>query len=326
MGRQLIDVLEIMLITFNRCELLENTLSQLAESPFARCRITVLDNYSTDLTPQITAKFSDKFPNLHILRHNRNIGGDYNFLRAVELSTSVYTWILCDDDNYDFSQAPEIIPIIEKCVYDLIYVASRSPVQLGCSNFGETTVKQLVTEGARCHRAFAFWPSLIFKTEKYDFYCFCRAPDIFPSFKFINKTVTDDFTIYVAEHEMVIRSIGNEGEMHPLEMYREWVKNASKITDRRLRGYVIDQWTDQGFLKTLAFWIAMERSRRVKGYWNQMMSIFIAVTLWQKIKFITLLPVIIVPLPVNLLMRIRIIVYRLMARVDTPPPVKVTAR
>lgn len=320
--------LEIFLITYNRNEFLENTLEQLKESPFAPCRLTILDNCSTDLTQQVTAKFSGQFPNYRIIRHNRNIGGDYNFLRAVEYSTSLYTWILCDDDNYDFTYAQEIISAVEKCTYDLIYVASRSSVQLGCKRFGETTVRQLVREGARCHRAFAFWPSLIFRTEKYENYCLHNAPFLFPSFNFINKCIIDDFSIYVSEHEIVIRFVENKSEVHPLKMYREWVTNAAKIPDMQQRSSVIEQWTDRGFLKTLVFWVAVERSRRAEGYWKRLVDILFALTPWQKFKFLLLLPVMIFPVPMPLLIRAREMAYRMMGQTDVTslPPIEIAER
>lgn len=320
--------LEIFLITYNRNEFLENTLVQLRESPFARCRITILDNCSTDLTQQVTAQFSDRFPNFRVIRHNRNIGGDYNFLRAVELSTSVYTWILCDDDSYDFTHADEVVAAVESHRYDLVYVASRSPVQLGCSRFGGTTVRQLMREGARCHRAFAFWPSLIFRTEQYENYCLHNAPFLFPSFNFISKSVMEDFSIYVSEHEMVIRFLENKGEIHPLKMYKEWVANAARIPDMQLRGSVIEQWTDKGFLRTLVFWIALERSRQATGYWKQLIDILFALTPWQKVQFVMLFPVMIIPIPLPLLKHAREVVYRMMGHEDvsTLPPIEIEER
>ena len=47
------DNLEIIVITYNRAELLGTTLDRLAASPFSTCRITVLNNASTDHTQQV---------------------------------------------------------------------------------------------------------------------------------------------------------------------------------------------------------------------------------------------------------------------------------
>lgn len=321
-------VLEIFLITYNRSAKLDNTLRQLKDSPFSRCRFTVLDNCSTDETPDIAARYRDEFPNYRVIRHPRNIGGDYNFLRAVELSTSFYTWILCDDDNYDFTYAQDVIAAIESCMYGLVYVAGRSSVQLDWPGFGSTRVRQLISEGARYHRACVFWPSLIFRTEWYTNYCFHNAPYLFPSLKFINLSIADDWYIYVAQHEIVIRSETSTSENAPLVMYREWVSNAALVTDKKLKQYIIEQWTDKGFMRTLFFWIAMDRANRVEGYWKRLVDIMFGLTPIQRFKFLFLLPVMIIPVPRSILIRAREMAYKIMGHEDTGklPPVDIEKR
>jgi len=321
-------VLELILVTYNRSASLDNTLRQLAESPFARCRITVLDNCSTDDTAAVTAFYRDKFPDFYVIRHPRNIGGDYNFLRAIEISTHRYTWIVCDDDNYDFTHADEVVSAITICKYDLIYVASRSSIQLNCKSHGETTVKCLVLEGAHYHRGCTFWPALIFQSNKYDNYCFHAAPNIFPSIKFINRSLVEDFSIYVAEYPLVIRSETSASEVDPLEIYKAWVTNAALIKNFALRANVIEQHTVRGFFISLAFWIAVERSKKASGYWKRLFDILFAVTPLQKMKLLLLLPVMIIPLPLPWLIRTRGLVYRLMGNKDASnlPPVESVQR
>jgi len=321
-------VLELILITYNRSAFLDDTLRQLKDSPFAQCRLTVMDNCSTDETPTVVARYQDQFPNFHVIRHPRNIGGDYNYLRAIEVTTSCYTWIVCDDDDFDFTHAGDVISAIESCDFDLVYIASRSSVQLGWDGFGATTARQLTQEGARYHRACAFWPSLIFKSSLYDSFCYHKAPFMFPSMKFINKSLVDDFSVYVAEHEIVIRGEACTGEQRPLMMYREWVTNAAHIEDHALRQYVIEQWTDNGFLKTLCFWIAVEKSSRAPGYWQRLLDILFALTPSQKLKFLTLLPVMVIPIPMPLLLRARELAYRMLGHRDVKnlPPIEVVQR
>ena len=322
------SVLEIMLVTYNRSACLDNTLRQLAVSPFACCRLTILDNCSTDDTAMTTSRYQDKFPDYRVVRHPRNIGGDYNFLRAIELSTLRYTWLVCDDDNYDFTQADMVIAAVTCCKYDLVYVASRSSVQLGCDSYGETTVRRLVHENARYHRAVAFWPALIFRSDSYDNYCFQAAPYIFPAMKFIHQSLMKDYSIYIAEHPLVIRSEVSTSEVAPLKMYREWVTNAALVNDMKLRANIIEQWTDRGFIKSLAFWIAVDRSKRVEGYWKRLVDILFALTPWQKLKFLTLLPVMIVPLPLPFLIRARESIYRSIGHGDKNnlPPIETVQR
>lgn len=325
---QLEDLLEICLITYNRSASLDNTLDQLKDSPLTGCRFTVLDNFSTDDTPHVVEKYAHLFKNYHIVRHNRNIGGDYNYLRAIEVSSAVYTWILCDDDNYDFTNFAPIVEAILARKYDLIYVASRGSDQLGCDHYGDTTVSRLLEGGAKYYRGCTFWPALIFKTEMFTNDCIHDAPYLYPSFKFINKTVNDNFSIYISEHPIVIRYQASSAENNPLSMYKEWVEIAAKITDKGLKYKVIEDRTDKGFVKTLCFWIALERSGRTPGYWKRLVDILFALTPLQKIKFLTLFPVMIIPIPIQLLVRARELVYRLMGHkeVKNLPPVHVEHR
>lgn len=315
--------LGIYLITFNRAVALENTLRQLAESPLAACHMMILDNCSTDSTPQVIEKYSPRFSNITVIRHGRNIGGDYNFLRAVEMAHYKYTWILCDDDDYDFTDIDTVFAAIESGVTDLIYVASRSPVQLGWAGHGQTTVGKLIREGGRFHRAAAFWPSLIFRSSLFDESVFTLAPHIFPSFKFMNKCFQDDVSILVLENPIILRSELGMSEVRPLAMYARWVLNAAAIKDRKVRQSVILQWTDKGFLRTLCFWIALEKAKRVDQFWSLILCIFLFLTPMLKIQFIILLPVMVVPIPVDLLLRARVLVYRWMGRrnSDELPPV-----
>ena len=119
------EKLEILLITYNRYKDLEKTLKQFYDGPFSECKFTILDNYSDDNTPDVCTKYQKLFPNLIITRHEKNIGGNANILRAVETSNSLYTWVICDDDNYDFSDCSDIINAIDSEKYDLISPGSH---------------------------------------------------------------------------------------------------------------------------------------------------------------------------------------------------------
>lgn len=322
------EVLEIFLITSNRSACLDKTLKQLKDSPFALCRFTILDNCSTDETPKITARYQGQFPEYHLIRHPRNIGGTFNYLRAVELSTTLYTWILCDDDDYDFTHADEVINAIESCNYDLIYVGPRSSKQFGWSGFGSTTASLLIKENAKYHRALSFYPSIIFKSEQFDSDCYINAPYMFPSMIFIQKSANHNFKVYVSKYEIVIRFEGNAMEISPLYLFKEWVMNAARISDKHLRKYVIEQMTDEGFVKTLFFWIALEKAYKREGFSKRIVDIYFGFTALQRIKLILLFPVILIPIPTSILFRAREIVYRLKGHKDLKklPPVHIEQR
>jgi len=102
--------LEIILFTYNRAKQLRRTLEQLfaENSPIRHTDITILDNHSTDATFDVIQEYARKFSNVKHVRHNRNIGGVANSLRAFEMASRKYVWVLCDDDRYDWTAWSEV--------------------------------------------------------------------------------------------------------------------------------------------------------------------------------------------------------------------------
>ncbi|MBR1714910.1 MAG: glycosyltransferase family 2 protein [Treponema sp.] len=111
--------IDIIIITYNRLKFIKRTLdSVFAESsPIRDYEMTILDNCSTDGTSEFLVSFAKEHPNLKVVRNIRNIGGNANICRAYETSLTKnadYVWVLCDDDNYDFSHWGEVEEQIAK--------------------------------------------------------------------------------------------------------------------------------------------------------------------------------------------------------------------
>jgi len=119
------DKLQIVLITYNRERHLSETLSTLFSdaSPVKYFDITILDNHSTDGTRALVEKHQSTHPNLKYICHNKNIGGNANIARAFEIATREYLWVICDDDEYDWSAWSDVENAIDEnhnviCVAD----------------------------------------------------------------------------------------------------------------------------------------------------------------------------------------------------------------
>lgn len=110
------DKLQIILITFNREKFLSETLARLFcdTSPVKDFDITILDNHSTDGTSLLVKHYQSSHHNLQYICHNRNIGGNANIARAFEIARREYLWVMCDDDEYDWSAWDEIENAIEE--------------------------------------------------------------------------------------------------------------------------------------------------------------------------------------------------------------------
>jgi glycosyltransferase involved in cell wall biosynthesis len=323
------NILEILLITYNRSRSLDNTLRQLGDSPFAKCKITVLDNSSTDDTPEVCSRYADIFLNYTVVRRKKNIGGNPNYLRAVELSTSMYTWVLCDDDDFDFSDISDVIEALEDKIYDFIYLGS--PYQLPWEKGLKTTSTELIRRGARYFNALSYVPAIIFRTELFDEECiligYRLVNNLYPNFGLLNKSVRDNFKIYVAKNLVFKRNDVNSSGFSPFFWYTAWVNCCQWIEDKTLRARTIDQATDlQGFFKSLGFWIALEKTYRHWWFWKGLLDIMYGLSFRQRLKFLMLLPVIIIPIPKKLLLRAREIVYKILGNADTLPPVEIEKR
>lgn len=109
------DKLEIVIPTFNRCEKLGITFSYLLDenSLVKNCDITILDNCSTDDTPNLVKKIAEKHPNVRYRRNARNVGVWQNILRSHEVVSKEYFWILGDNDTYNWECWSEVAKGIE---------------------------------------------------------------------------------------------------------------------------------------------------------------------------------------------------------------------
>ena len=256
------DKLEIVLITYNRYKDLDNTLKQLLESPFSECKITILDNCSDDETPRICTKYEKLFFNMNIVRHMKNIGGNANILRAVETSKSKYTWIVCDDDNYDFSDCGDIIKAIDSENFEIISLGA--PGQYNWERGLETTSKELIKKGSRYYHVFTFVPGFIFRTSLFDSFCvlegYANIRNIYPHFPFVNKSVEENFSIYISKKEVIKRGTKNQTGFSELLWMKSWLSSCEMIKDKKIRvKSVCEDTSGTSFLKRVVTSISSEK-------------------------------------------------------------------
>jgi len=298
--------LEILCITYNRAADLDHTLRQLGQSPLANCRITVLDNASTDGTPQVCAANAERLSDLHTVRHRKNVGASANYLHAVELAAAPYTWIICDDDAYDFERFGDVSEAICTGDFDLISLGSAGSYRW---------VRGVATDTAelrRSHPGFhfvsSFVPSLIFRTALFDSTAlsqgYAAAGNLFPHFPFLSDCVGRPRSIYVAREQVLFR---NEGQnvLSPLRFLTLWVNNCRTIADPGLRRQVIFEAFEVGqrgyrrrFARHVAEWIAYERLEHPHRLARELGEIALGLTRDQRLLLLAILPIALVPRPV----------------------------
>lgn len=323
-------LLEIIVITYNRSNFLARTLDQLKNSFFCGCKITVLDNCSTDDTAAVCTVYSSSFPRFYFVSHPKNIGGNANYLRAAEISLSTYTWVLCDDDSLKFNDADDLLRALESEKFDLLEVGStvRQPWEAGLA----TTTKEAVHRGCQYFLGLSFMPAVIFRTSLFDAACMSEGYDLvrswYPHFALLIKALRIDASIYFAKQPLIKRNNVNESTFSPLSWYANWVNSCSFIVDSKLRKEAIRQATlRRGYFKSLAFWIAIEKHHDPSRFWEKITTIFVGYRGRQRLVLLFFIPIMLIPLPFTLLVSLRNLVYLVM-RVpkDEIPPIVINTR
>ncbi len=84
---------------YNSKATIKETLESILNQTYDDYTVVVVDNASTDGTYEILQKFKD--PRLKIYQNEKNIGGESNWNKCLELSDGMYTALFHADDVYD---------------------------------------------------------------------------------------------------------------------------------------------------------------------------------------------------------------------------------
>ena len=263
--------LEILVFTYNRAEKLRRTLAALRDSPFAYCRITVLDNCSPDHTPDVCREFESELDRLRVVRHTRNIGLGANYLRAVELSRAPYSWILSDDERLDFDDVGDVIEAVAAGDCDLISLGS--PGQYEWERGLRTTTQELLGRGERYFWVWTFAAGVIFRTDLFDSHCVREGYQHlhgdyahFPHFEFVYQCLKRDASVVTSRSEIVGRDEATvlRTASSPLAWYVEVIRPTTRIDDDDLRRAAVYQVADSrsDWLRHVAGLVAFEKVER----------------------------------------------------------------
>lgn len=255
------DRLEIFIFTYNRAAHLAATLGQFAQGPLKECSITVLDNASTDSTPGVVADFAGRLPALRHVRHPKNIGGLANYLRAAELASKEYCWVVCDDDAFDFDKFGDVIQLLEEGEVDAVSV--------GVAGHGLTLGwRGNCRELARREPFFlahSFVPSLIFRSTLFDSIVLRAGYDnidtMFPHFPFLASLVRRDVRMAVGAQNVIQKS--NNVGYSTYRFLTGWLKSCRKIPEREVRAKALSEvFGGARFWQTGLYCVLTEREYR----------------------------------------------------------------
>lgn len=325
------EQLEVLCITYNRAAYLDRTLQQLADSPVADCRITILDNASTDGTPAVCAAHERRLPDLRTVRHRKNVGASANYLHAVELATAPYTWVICDDDTYDFSDFGDVVEAVANSSFDLVSLGAAGGYRW-VRGISSTTLELNRTHPG-FHFVSSFVPSLIFRTELFDSTAlaqgYATAGNLFPHFPFVRACAAESRTIHVARHQALIRNDGHN-VLSPLHHFSLWMGNCRTIDDPDLRRQVVyecfepvERGVRRRFVRALAEAVAFERLEHPDRLALELLQIALGLAREQRLLLLALMPIAVAP--AGLLSAVRVARMRLSGAPEyIPPPPEVS--
>lgn len=308
----LVEDLEILIFTYNRAEKLRGTLDRLLGSPFGGCRITVLDNCSPDHTPQVCQHFAERLPRLRVVRHARNIGLGANYLRAVELSRAPFSWVLSDDEELDFSDCGDVISAIEEGAVDLLSLGS--PGQYDWERGMRTTTQDLLARGQRFFWVWTFAAGVIFRTAMFDdrslregyghlYGDYAR----FPHFGFLCRALREDASVYVSRRTITAR--GGQHVVRTSSSLLWWmvdmIRPTKTIADPGLRRAAVYQGAEsrRDWFINAAVVLAHERIEHPRQMWQPMGELMLGLTGEQRLMFLLMTPIALIPRPVFLVLR-----------------------
>ena len=283
--------LQIFLITYNRDKKLKLTLDSIfsQESPIKDFDITVIDNNSTDSTPQVVQEFSKQFSNLKYKKNRYNIGGNGNIARTFELGEKEYIWILCDDDEFCWDGWGEVEDAIQNNE-DAIIVANTDNPQLNIAQlFGQTS----------------FLPAMIYKTSNIDENVIVNMQynisNMFPhmaiSAKLINenksfKIISNPVVIH-KDDELPLEKTSTRGlrfaSLHPymarMLYFAGYANTTALIRDKKTRDFIVNKRRFLSPYLTSAE-IFFDNEIKFGGSLYNLLCIFCALNTFEKFRFI----------------------------------------
>lgn len=288
MNNSINDILEIILITYNRKEYLEHTLKQIlaSNSPLHDLDITILNNKSNDGTNELINEYCQHFKNIKHIIHNKNIGGNANIARAFEIASKKYVWVLCDDDNYDFTHFDEVVEAI-KNNNDIILT---SQYDLEKKENIATIVRQLT-----------FLPSAIYKTENITNdvmqNIMYNISNMFPHLILGISIINKKGSIHKCKHQIItpdrIVQDYNRGfnNAHPYYQNMFWVvgfiNTCQYIQDKHTKDFVINNFKPQksNFFTTISTEFKYN-SLIYNNFIKNILDVFAGLNFYQRIQFL----------------------------------------
>lgn len=135
------DNLEILVFTYNRAKMLQETLETICKQTAQGFDIIVLDNASTDDTKEAVEEIKNKYSqrNIKFVSCEKNIGAPANGDRGMEMASKEWTMLFHDDDLMHPDYVKNAMELLEKnenaVMASCTYISSEKPKDENWENF-----------------------------------------------------------------------------------------------------------------------------------------------------------------------------------------------
>ena len=236
--------LEPVLITYNRCGDLQRTLDAFIDADLTDIRLHVLDNASTDNTRLVVINAQEKWPNLTYHCNSYNIGGNGNILRAVEITSSDYSWIIGDDDAWHLKDISELLTTISDGEADIIRLGWLASDQ---SRGNKEFAVNLVEKESLLFASMSMISATIIRRSvitPHLPHAYMGACDAYPQLVSILRAITrTPLIIYTLKQDLMTHTPSSKPGYYlgDLEWTSSWFRMSRFIECSRLRKYFVGE-------------------------------------------------------------------------------------
>lgn len=110
----------ILVPAYNVEKYLGRALDSIIYQTYKDLEIILIDDGSTDSTPQICDEYGEKYNFIHVY-HQKNVGLSKTRVRLLEKATGKYIFWLDSDDYYDPSLLEKAVKVFESNDVDIVY-------------------------------------------------------------------------------------------------------------------------------------------------------------------------------------------------------------
>lgn len=122
--------LSVCIPTYNRAELLRETLASFQQQLGPDIQVVISDNASPDHTREVVAEFQKLHPNTVYHCWPSNMGADRNYLKVIELAAGDYCWFFGSDDIPRPGSVQAVLSLIESGHDIYLFNRMRSTFEL----------------------------------------------------------------------------------------------------------------------------------------------------------------------------------------------------